>query len=392
MSILTINTSQGDAPIPHSQWKKLQSIWTEIEKKQRRNSRYEEKVTHFFNDFQTQFADKEAEVCVEMEALALHLISFIQNKSMNEQEKENVHHWIDEIIFDLESNPFRKNDISALKRKAHGMLFQSIKENDQEEEFFETMRPHFEAMMEEVSGEKHTLSDEEVKRLFEDPSRFYDILKEKTKEKASQDDDFNNEFDFSDEECFDEPSDDRYDKKEDTEKFENFFNTKFMTKLYRQLAKQFHPDKEIELAKKEEKNELMQQLSQAKKEKDTFAMLLMAQQWLPDFEMNLDDAAINSLEATLKTKVAHLNHHHRKMQDRNDVVGLVWQRFGGGSKKTQQLKFGKHVQTLNNEKKNIQSQCATLNSVKAMRKALRLRENSSYFDDIFKDIKFNFAD
>ncbi|MEZ9922341.1 J domain-containing protein, partial [Vibrio breoganii] len=107
---------------------------------------------------------------------------------------------------------------------------------------------------------------------------------------------------------------------------------KQMTKLYRQLAKRLHPDKETDNNKKAEKSALMQQLSQAKKEKDVVALLLMAQQHLPDHEMVMDSDMIARLQATLKEKIWHLNQEYQELKHGHDLKSIIWDRFGGGNK------------------------------------------------------------
>jgi mRNA interferase RelE/StbE len=52
------------------------------------------------------------------------------------------------------------------------------------------------------------------------------------------------------------------------------YSDKQITKLYRQLAKQLHPDKEIDEEKTSEKSALMPQLSQAKKDKDVVTLFM----------------------------------------------------------------------------------------------------------------------
>ncbi|MGR5238989.1 hypothetical protein [Vibrio alfacsensis] len=48
----------------------------------------------------------------------------------------------------------------------------------------------------------------------------------------------------------------------------------------------------------------MQQLSQAKKDKEAVVLLLMAQQYLPDHKMVMDKAMLERRKATLKEKIS----------------------------------------------------------------------------------------
>ena len=73
------------------------------------------------------------------------------------------------------------------------------------------------------------------------------------------------------------------------------YSDKQITKLYRQLAKQLHPDKETDEEKKSEKSALMQQLSQAKKDKDVVALFILAQQHLLQNKMVIDEDMLERL-------------------------------------------------------------------------------------------------
>nr|WP_241906833.1 J domain-containing protein [Vibrio cyclitrophicus] len=77
------------------------------------------------------------------------------------------------------------------------------------------------------------------------------------------------------------------------------YSDKQITKLYRQLAKQLHPDKETDEKKKSEKSALMQQLLQAKKNKDVVALFILAQQQLPEHVMVMDEDKLERLTMTM---------------------------------------------------------------------------------------------
>ncbi|WP_051416065.1 J domain-containing protein [Salinivibrio socompensis] len=148
-----------------------------------------------------------------------------------------------------------------------------------------------------------------------------------------------------------------------------------MAKLYRQLAKKLHPDRERDSAKQAEKHALMQQLSQAKKEKDPLALLLLAQRFLPDHELALDNDMLRHLEKSLKDRVVQLNQEHQALKDGHDVKSVVWRRFGGGNKASRQHDLDKYRYQLIDSADELRDKCAQITTVKALQDDLKIRVN-----------------
>lgn len=154
-----------------------------------------------------------------------------------------------------------------------------------------------------------------------------------------------------------------------------------MTKLYRQLAKQLHPDRETDEKKKIEKSALMQQLSQAKKDKDVVALLLMAQQYLPDHEMIMDSDMIERLQATLKEKLRHLNLTYQELQHGHDLKSIIWQKFGGGNKARREEGLKQYRATLERETIELHEKCQDIKTVKQLQVHLKERVKASRFEN-----------
>lgn len=335
----------------------LQNLWQDIEKKQQRNISYEQKLQDFFIFFKQQIAQTEQDLCFTRQAFIEHLIVFLSRKTMKKSDIENLHQWILKEIDTIEENRFRQNDIASLRQKLKDALPKK-KEPDQNE--LDKIRPHFEIFMSCATGTENTLSDDKIKQFYGNLDDFMFFIQQNTF--ASNDqanhEPFSNNNHFSHDLSHDESS---------------LFDVKNIAKLYRQIAKQLHPDKEIEPDKKEYKKALMQQLSKAKKENDTFTLMSMAQQWLPDFDLYLDDNAIEKLNLTLMHKISQLDRQYRKMLNRQDIETIVWRRFGCHSKKKQAQILSDYKNNLIEEKEYIKLQLKKLSSVKAIQSALRSR-------------------
>lgn len=387
MSALIISKTVGDRQISCSRWDKLQSMWKEIEKKQQRNHRYDQKIQNFFDLFQAQLGSTEAELCMQKEIFADHLIGFIPKKNLNEPEVKTLIQWIEMQIQELDENPFRQNDIQGLRDKFHQAVTLHTKNQKNvihiDQHMLDDIRLQVEQMMEEMLNETYFVHDDELTAFLKDPDAFVQFFKDKLSDETRQSTK-NNQHENDDFQSDASVDDGKTTAKNDP--LHHFFDSKMMTKLYRQLAQQFHPDKEIQVSKKDHKKQLMQELSQAKKEKDTFAMLSMAQKWLPDFELDLDKNALNSLEITMQLKIKTLNQQHRQMQNRDDLSGYLWQQFGGGSKAQQKQNLMNYHQQLTTNKQNLYAKCLSLKTVKAMRMELRQRMEEMRFFNLMHDV------
>ncbi|MFV0447989.1 MAG: hypothetical protein ACK5MF_05950 [Vibrio sp.] len=131
---------------------------------------------------------------------------------------------------------------------------------------------------------------------------------------------------------------------------------------------------------------LMQQLSLAKKEQDTFAMLMLAQSYLPDFELNMDKQTLAGLEYSLKEKIFQLNQAHQQMQQGQTLKSMVWQRFGGGSKQAREKAIQQYVSDLHHEVEQLQGQISELKTVQQMQLALRERSNQNTMFDVLEKL------
>jgi hypothetical protein len=361
---------------------KLNQLWHDIDKKRQRNQRYQAKLDKFYQEFKTSTEASEHAVCVATESWIGHLISFIPRKTIKGAEREALYDWLQEELSILESNPFNPVNTNDLREAFNQALFTDVSNqpvpDDIPAEVIEAFRQELEMMI----GDDVGLSHEELMEMVSEPHKFQRYLQELLAEKMDaegggedEDIDWGAEDFFSDEESyhqFDAPS---------SSVGKALYNDKQMTKLYRQLAKQLHPDKETDEAKKAEKSALMQQLSQAKKEKDVVALLLMAQQYLPDHEMVMDDQLLAHLEATLKEKVAQLNQEYQELKHGDDLKSIIWHKFGGGNKASRERHLSQYRETLQQEAKALRQRCQEVKTVKQIKQHLKERADAALFHE-----------
>ncbi|MCG9657950.1 J domain-containing protein [Vibrio mediterranei] len=372
--------------LPSSKKKKskLNQLWEEVERKQRRNERYQTKLDNFHLEFKAHAEPQEHAVCLATEKWIHHLISFIPRKTIKGSQRETLYDWIDEELNILEANPFNPTNTIELRQAFDDMLL-SVTQSapaSMTEEQLDDFREEISMML----GDELNISNEELLEMVEDPRKFYDYLQALMAEKDAFQSEEEEDIDWGTDDFFSQDNEPANSRSPYTEDSQALYSDKQMTKLYRQLAKQLHPDREPDENKKIEKSALMQQLSQAKKDKDVVALLLMAQQYLPNHEMIMDSTMIERLQATLEEKIRQLNREYQELQHGHDLKSIIWQKFGGGNKAKRERGLQQYRATLEREAKELLEKCQDVKTVKQLQVHLKARTTLFRFEKQFLDI------
>ena len=383
----------------------LDKLWAEVNKKQQRNDRYQAKLDAFMVYFKQSVEQLEQEVCRANEQWILQLVSFVPRKSIKGRQHGALLDWIQEELTILESNPFNPVNTDDLRDAFNEAIVTSIKQDPNSSEVSEEQLEHYRIELSLMLGEKIELSDEELSELIRDPHKamayFESVLRHKMDSDYVGDDEY---FHGQESPFFHEESDQHdHSYQQHTHNTNNdvataLFNDKQMNRLYRQLAKKLHPDRELNSDKKAEKMDLMQQLSHARDVKDPLAIFLLAQQYLPEYQLELNDNLTVQLETILKDKVKQLNADYHELRRGDGLSVIIWQRFGGGTKAAREKGLREYRQALEQDVENLMAKCREIKTVKGLQKHLTARLQSFNFTRVpmselpFDDFPFDLFD
>ena len=362
---------------------KLNQLWEDVEKKQRRIERYQAKLDDFYHDFKASTEKQERAVCRATEKWIHRLISFIPRKTIKGPQREALYDWIQEELTILESNPFNPVDSIALRESFNQALLALPSNKADVDVMTEDQIEAFREEMFMMLGYELDISNDELMAMVKDPQKFHDYLQSVMAEKSQEEHAEEDDIDWGDEDFFFQANDDNHFEPSHHQASDALYSDKQITKLYRQLAKQLHPDKETDEEKKSEKSALMQQLSQAKKDKDVVALFMLAQQHLPDHEMVMDEDMLERLKMTLTEKIEQLNLDYQDLKHGGDIKNIIWQRFGGGNKASRQKGLREYREHLKKESQALLAQSQEIKTVKQMQERLKKRVGASYFDNPF---------
>lgn len=383
MNTVTVS-SLTTLPVSEKRKSKHNQLWEEVEKKQRRNERYQAKLDGFYLEFKMNVEQQEQEVCLATEEWIHHLISFTQRKTIKGAQRNALYDWILEELSILEANPFNPVNTDELRHAFNEALMSDVTNQPATDSLTDE---ELNELREEISmmfSDDIDISNEQLLEMVEDPRKFHDyiqeLMTEKIEKNQSEEDD---DIDWGADGFFSKDHEPVNSRSPYNENSQVLYSNKQMTKLYRQLAKQLHPDKETDENKKIEKSALMQQLSQAKKDKDVVALLLMAQQYLPDHEIIMDRDMIGRLQATLEEKIRHLNMEYEELQHGHDLKSIIWQKFGGGNKARREKGLRQYCATLEKETIELHEKCQNVKTVKQLQMHLKERVKASRFENQF---------
>ncbi|MFA0534777.1 J domain-containing protein, partial [Vibrio breoganii] len=371
---LTEFMSTSDHTKTSKRWKKLNKLWVDIEKKQQRNQKCQTKIDAFYQEFREQAGELEKEICEVTEQFAIHLIGFIQRKTIKGSQREELYDWIQEELQIIEANPFNQTNTDQTRQLFNQALtdYQQKHDNDPQmlvgEEELDYLRHH----IFQDTGLELPLGNDELREMVNDPIRFQNYIQTLLEQ----------EFTHIDDDNLEEGCDPHYQQDEShqdhpftgaTASGSSLFDEKIISKLFRQLAKLFHPDRATDDSKIADNLALMKELSTAKKNKDPITILLLAQAHLPDHKLDVDKELLGQLELALQEKIAKLNLDYQQIQHDSGIQSMIWQRFGSGSAATRKKTLQQHCGALKLEVAQIRTQTEQIRTVKHLIAELRQR-------------------
>lgn len=355
--------------------------------------------------FKQSVEQLEQEVCRANEQWILQLVSFVPRKSIKGRQHGALLDWIQEELTILESNPFNPVNTDDLRDAFNEAIVTSIKQDPNSSEVSEEQLEHYRIELSLMLGEKIELSDEELSELIRDPHKamtyFESVLRHKMDSDYVGDDEY---FHGQESPFFHEESDQHdHSYQQRTHNTNNdvataLFSDKQMNRLYRQLAKKLHPDRELNSDKKAEKMDLMQQLTHARDVKDPLTILLFAQQFLPEYQLELNENLTVQLESILRDKVKQLNADYHELRRGDGLSVIIWQRFGGGTKAAREKGLREYRQALEQDVEILMAKCREIKTVKRLQKHLKARLKPLNFTRIpmselpFDDFPFDMFD
>lgn len=341
--------------------------WQAIEKLQAKLAKQEKEGADIYQRFVSDIEPLEREQCALIFRLCQRLAGFTARKSLIRWQREMLHHWLNEMMDYLESNPFRGElDLQTLY-----MTVQASSVTQFDEEMIEAQCDFITQLLQEEFGESPD-DIELLREMVKDPEKLRDYMRAQFEKAAADEEGWEEEAPDIDEEPFadDEPFTRRQHRhgKAHTEaraKVEQLLDNSTLKQLYRKLTMALHPDREQDPVKRDEKTRIMGELSQAWETRDMFTLLHLAHTHLPEADNLLSDENLAAINPALKQKVHELEVRYYSQGE--GLQGAVLHKFKQSSKKKTALAFDDHQQYLQRDIAQLQEQLATITTLATLK-------------------------
>ncbi len=379
----------------------LFKLWQKIEKHQKRNANLKTKIKKLYEQFSLEVTPVEQKQSLAIAEQIRVLTPFVSRKTLSGYEREELINWLHQDLDYLSQNPFSADiDIRLLEinlDKEIGVI-NNHKINKLTAEDLDDLR---QTISFNVSPDLE-LSDDDLRAIAADPEKLMDFLEKLDTQSENDNDEFFDDNDelFDDEDEFESSFfNDFYNQQQEyftqeNEKnnqhqatLERLFKGSQLSKMYKRLAAKLHPDKEQDPDKKQFKHQLMQQLSQARKDKDGFTIVQIYLQNFDD-DVVFDSVTLDNLLPLLRAKVAELNEEYTDIKEQEDIQTVVWHKFNGRSKAIIAKNIQQHIQVLEDECTQISADIASYRTVKDIKHTLRLRRQK-YEMEMFESMAFD---
>ncbi|MGL5388078.1 MAG: hypothetical protein ACRC2A_11955 [Enterobacterales bacterium] len=345
--------------------------------------------TELTTRFQQQLLPLEKQFSDTVYKKVERLLSFTDKKSLSASQKDVLIGWIGEEIMYLEGYPFAEHlDIETLREKYLVACAQGVK-HDLDENEFQYLR---EALEKELPFIQQ-IPDEELLDLISDPKKLKArAAQEIADSTADEEEEFEeNEFEDDEEAFIDEMEQEAIATREQRQReIASLFSTSVANRMYKQLAKIFHPDREMDDAAKQDKHHLMVQLAQAKQNNDIWSIISLYQQHI-DPDGGVEEKDLPEINQLLAEQVISLKWDYRQKERECDpVTAVLWDKFGD-AKTPQALdkKLNRHANDLKELLAEENEMLEELTSLKALKHHLNEREQEmedelGFMADLFK--------
>ncbi|MFL9591867.1 hypothetical protein ACKC5O_07725 [Aeromonas schubertii] len=363
---LTKRNTKAKAAIPHHESAALAYFhrqWQAIEKLQAKLAKQEKEGADIYQRFVSDIEPLEREQCALIFQLCQRLAGFTARKSFTQWQREMLHHWINEMMDYLESNPFRGElDLHALY-----MAVQAGSVAQFDEEMIEEQCDFITQLLQEEFGESPD-DIEQLREMVKDPEKLRAYMQAQFEKAAAGEEEAPDvdEEPFADDEPFARRQ--RRHGKAHTEakaRVEQLLDNSTLKQLYRKLTMALHPDREQDPVARDEKTRIMGALSQAWETRDMFTLLHLAHTHLPEADNLLSDENLAAINPALKLKVHELEVRYYSQVE--GLQGAVLHKFKQSSKKKTALAFDDHQQYLQRDIAQLQEQLATITTLATLK-------------------------
>jgi hypothetical protein len=336
----------------------LAKKWQAIQRQINQNLSLQKKMQTFYEYYEKQLRGDEERFLTKRTELVEHFCGFIPRKTIVNTAIDNLLDFIEGEMQLIAQHPFGDDDnLMQLYKLKIDKLQERQDKYSTDPKVMNTMRDYLESM----PWMPDNLSDEEISEFIRNPDMADKMIDERFKQwkkenpehavadgypQDEEDEDWLNEDDAFFNDFFGNETDDDVDShnpfqshqqlEESEQLLKQLMKSGEINKLYKKLANLLHPDKLKDKSKQAEYLAAMKELITARKNKDLFSLLSLAQRYLPDHDLAIDKKQEKQLSLALDIKLKDLQAEYLDMANSPTNEAKIWCRFHDKNKRQQE--------------------------------------------------------
>ncbi|MFT5114197.1 MAG: hypothetical protein ACI8P9_003531 [Parasphingorhabdus sp.] len=402
---------------------KFEKLWTRVENLQSENSRLRVELSGLVEELNKKILPAERILGVLQRELALKLIDFQRYKSLTSHERRNMRIWVGDICQNLNFTEHYDEELrEAIARDVARDLDLELDPKRNAEEQVDT---HFEAMDEfDLEQEKQEVDDwiksevdRRVAEMFGNVNTVEDHVLDMFQDQFAAEEDRRSEKIRTFREAveaelramydpgFDEPEwqpgidspFSEFEYSDETTTYQNneptgrLLTSDVFKRLFRKTAHALHPDRETNEDKRQEKQNLMKTLLEARNNGDLLTVFKLHQQFVgEDAELNASDE--KQLAKVLEFRVKTLEAEKQAITSESPQHRMAFDVFYSKSKKARDRKIAKHIRGIEDDRAAVKLLLNSMVNLKTLRAALNNRREAALSLFEFDNFDFEFSD
>lgn len=395
----------------------FQKLWERAEKLQHENARFFRQVDHIVARIQNEVCPVEIEAARKHGPLLNRLLSLGQRKSLTQWQRGVLDEWIHELLEPLQHAGDLDADImdnlARYEAFAAGITLDENSPASLMEQVSERLAERHEAAQDEAFGKNpwQALIDDEIEHLLDEtlgpapaqpkdtPSGTGDLFQEELQREVEKQQRRYEAYQARRDEMREElrrnmRGDGGFCPEFEMPGFEEMLSgdepgqgpvidNAVFTRLFRSTARQLHPDRETDPARREEKHALMTRLLQARKQGDVMTIVTMYEEYI-GADAALSKADRKQLIEALRRQIAALDNAREDYRDESPLHRMAIDVFYRPGRKQTDRAITEYIETMRQAGEEAEILSREITTLKSLKPYLEQRyEEQRFFNPFF---------
>ena len=379
-------TNQDLSKVSQKSSQQLTRMWKKAHSQRKRNQQLENQLEKLLKVYHTKVYPVERDLLFPAKVdMVERLIDMLNRKSLANWHRDEMHHWIIELLDDIglldeEAMDILGDRYDGVVAEMAGISVEELHElrENKKEEF----KNIFKQMVEQDLGVDLEGENLEEEQAFND---IVDIYEQRVKELEEQIEKAERDplglEDQEEEETEIESSESFYTEVEEEEETVlsqeeiEALNQQWLRKIFRKAARALHPDREQNPDLREQKQDIMAELAHARDNEDILTVVSLYVEHAGDGELSLSEEEMNQLYDLLETQLFQLEFETENIIDQSPIHRFVFDHLYASSQQARNQRLKDFLVDINDEADYLRETFEYLRNLECLKEVLVDRQD-----------------